>query len=85
MSTTVKDLKEWFAENNVPEDAAVFIHAEHSFQGDQVYSGMVSRSPLADFNEMVWEFDNYEDAYDLDALEAYPKDGKVTAICLVGE
>jgi hypothetical protein len=85
MSVTVKELKEWFIEDNIPDDAVVFVHADHGQHGEEMCAGLVSRDNTDDFNSMVWEFYDYEKCYDEEALESYPKDGKITAICLLGE
>lgn len=82
----VKELFETLKQRGVPDDAEIFVWAYHGDDGECVSSIDVSRSTnLGAYNEMIFEFKNYEKIYDEDCLEEYNKDGKITAVCLYGD
>ena len=82
---TVKEFKKWLKENKVPDCADIFVWADHGQNGELGSDCVVSRDDTIDgWDGMVWEYDNYEEVYDEDALEDYPKTGCVTAITIFG-
>lgn len=80
----IKDLKRFLIENNISDDAEIVIWADHAQNYEFVDDVWVTRNTEKNPNELVWEFDGYEDVYDEDAVEMYPADGAVTAVCFGG-
>lgn len=79
----IKDLYKYIAENNIPEDAEIIIEADYGQNEEFASTCVVSRSPVAyDTGSMIFEFSGYEYIYDPDAIEAYHKDGDITAILI---
>lgn len=83
---TVKEFKKWVKDNKVPDCADIFIWADHGQNGELGSSCVVSKSDTIDgWDTMVWEYDNYEECYDEDVVDEYPKNGYVTAITIFGD
>ena len=82
---TVIEFKEYLKERNIPDDAEIVVFADHG-QNFELSSGCnFSRSNLQrDMESMIWEYEGYENDYDEDYLEEYPKDGKITAVTIYG-
>ena len=79
----VKDLYRYIEENNISEDAEIIVSADYGQSEEVACSCFVSRSPETyDTGSMIFEFSGYEHIYDPDAIEAYHKDGDVTAILI---
>lgn len=82
---TVKELKEFL--KNVPDDALVAIEADHGQNKEFAESFVVTRENLddigyGDIDEIIFEWENWEEVYDEDAVEEYPIDGKITGVLI---
>lgn len=83
---TLGRLKELQQELNIPDKAVIYVYADHGQDCEISYGMDVSRSTHLESPEMmIWEYSNYKDVYDNDALEEYDVDGKITAICINGD
>lgn len=83
----VHDLIKAFENEDIPDDAVVFMEADHGQNKELVNSITVSRTPknsdeFGDPDAMVWEFANYEDIYDEDSLDEYDATAQVTAVLI---
>lgn len=83
----VRELLDYIQENKIPENADVFIFADHGQNGENASDACFSRSvDTDDYDEMIWEFDGFEDGYyNEDVMEKYDKRGAITAICIYGD
>ena len=83
---TVKELKELL--KGIPDNAEVIIETEYANHPEGVEYSTVTRSELADefccegIENAIYEWDNWREVYDEDAVFAYPIDGKVTGVLL---
>lgn len=83
---TLGRLKELQQELNIPDEAMICVYADHGQDCELSYSLTVSRSMDTNCpDSMIWEYSNYKDVYDDDALEEYDVNGKITAICINGD
>lgn len=83
---TLGRLKELQKELNIPDDAEIYVYADHGQDFENAYCIEVSRSENLEYEDMrIWEWQNYKDTYDDDALEEYDENGKITAICICGD
>lgn len=82
----VRDFLDYIEENKIPDDAKMFIWADHGQNGEVASDANFSRSvDTSEYEEMIFEFDGYEDGYyDEEYLEEYNKNGTITAVCLYG-
>ena len=82
----VKELLETLKQYNVPDDAEIFVWAYNGDDGEPIRSINISRSKnKKSYEEMVFEFGEYEDIYDENELKHYDKNGEITAVCLYGD
>jgi hypothetical protein len=80
---TIKELKEIIEKENIPDDAQVYICADHGQREEKAHSYSVSRSECEYYGDgMIWEVDNMEEYYDKDALDEYNKDGEITSLLI---
>lgn len=86
---TIEELLEIIDEEKIPLDSEVFVYADHA-QNKEGMSGVeISRSPV-DKNcpeSMIWERgddDDLEDYYSEYDLEDYDRNGKITAVTILG-
>lgn len=84
---TLQDLIQEFTEYRIPMNADVFIEADHGQNKEAAYSLVVSRTPITsdeygDPDAMVWEYENWREIYDEDAIEEYDEDAPVTAVLI---
>ena len=82
---TVKELKEFL--EDIPDNAVVAIEADHGQRTEFANSFVVTRENLdgMDYNDIdnvMFEWDNWKDVYDEDAIEEYPVDGKITGVLI---
>lgn len=82
---TVKELKELL--KDIPDDAVVAIEANHGQHTELADSFVVTRENLddmgyGDIDVVMFEWDNWQEAYDEDAIEEYPVDGKITGVLI---
>lgn len=83
---TLGRLKELQQELNIPDEAVIYVYADHGQDCEMSYGMYVSRSVDVDSpDSMIWEYSNYKKVYDDDALEEYDESGKITAICIEGD
>ncbi len=83
---TLGELKEKQKKLNIPDEAVIYVYADHGQDFELSYGLDVSRSIDVDCLEsMIWEYSNYKEVYDDDALEEYDVNGKITAICINGD
>lgn len=84
---TVALLKEFLESYEVPDDAVIFVEADHGQDKERAGSILVSRSVLEDGeytdpDSLIFEWDEYEECYDEDCLEEYDPDGPITAVLI---
>lgn len=84
---TVKELKKLLDKIGVPDTAEVYVEADHGQNKENAANVIVSRCPadhkyFGDPDAMVWEYSNYRDVYDEDALDEYNENGPVTAVLI---
>ena len=82
---TVKELKELL--NDIPDDAIVAIEADHGQHTEFANSFVVTRENFddidySDIDNVMFEWDNWREVYDEDAIEEYPVDGKITGVLI---
>ena len=82
---TVKELKEFL--KDIPDDAIVAIEADHGQHTEFANSLVVTRENLddieyGDIDVVMFEWDNWQEVYDEDAIEEYPVDGKITGVLI---
>lgn len=69
-----------------PNDAEVFLMADHAQNKEQACSVVVSRSPIeeyADPDAMIWEWEgDYSVFYDDDDMAAYDTTAPITAVMI---
>lgn len=82
---TVKELKELL--DDIPDEAEIMIEADYGQHTERAESFVITRENLDDavyndVDELIFEWSNWKDCYDEDAVEEYPVDGKITGILL---
>lgn len=82
---TVKELKEFL--NDIPDDAIVAIEADHGQHTEFANSFVITRESLDDVvcnhaDELIFEWSNWKNCYDEDAVEEYPVDGEITGVLI---
>lgn len=80
---TAKELKQKLAE--IPDDAEVYLECDHGQNKEYAGYVVVSRSlveELCDPDSMVFECDNWRDAYDEDYVDEYDENGNITAVLI---
>ena len=85
LKMTIKELMEFLSEENVPDDAEVYIQADHGQQMESPYFGVVTRDdPISsdDPEEMIWEYDEWEKDNFEDDVAQYNRNGDVRAVLL---
>lgn len=71
---TVGELKGILSDMNIPDDAVVLIEADHGQNTESMISLVATRDDprkAYDFGDMIFEYDNWKDVYDEDAVEEY--------------
>ena len=84
---TIKEFKEILNEEDIPDDAEIIIKADHGQDYERTDGYMITRDNLKDCNdleEIVFDYEGFENDYDEEALADYPLDGKVTGIVIFG-
>lgn len=84
---TVKELVEELREYGVPDDAEVMIEADHGQNKEYASGVIVSRTPkdtdcFGDPDAMIFEFSNWRECYDDDAVEEYNEAAPITAVLI---
>lgn len=84
---TLIELCSEFYELVIPNDAEIFIEADHGQSKEPAYSIVVSRTPrdseeFGDPEAMIWEYSNYQDMYDEEGLEVYDTKAPITAVLI---
>lgn len=84
---TVALLKEFLESYEVPDDAVIFVEADHGQNKERAGGILISRSVLedgeyTDTDSLIFEWDGYEEYYDEWALEEYDPDGPITAVLI---
>lgn len=83
---TLGELKELQKELNIPDEAVICVLANYGQDCEMAHGLIVSRSIDTDCpDSMIWEYSNYKEVYEDDALEEYDVNGKITAICINGD
>ena len=84
---TVIDLIKKLDDANIPDNAQVFIEADHGQYKENANSIVVSRTVCDDYMDpesMIWEFKNYDLIYDEDDIAAYDTAAPITAVLISG-
>lgn len=83
----VKELINELQTLKVPDDAIVFVEADHGQNKEYAAGIIVSRSPkddecFGDPEAMIFEYDNWQECYDEDAVEEYDETAPITAVLI---
>lgn len=82
---TLGRLKELQKELNIPDEAVIYVYTDHGQCCEMACDVDISRSDNLEYEDMrIWEYQNYKEIYDDDALEEYDENGSITAICITG-
>lgn len=78
---TVKELKEQLS--YLPDNAKVVLQCDHGQNIETAHWITVSRSESSNnYGDMIFEYENWRDCYDEDAVEEYDKTGEITAVLI---
>lgn len=83
----VKELVNEIRERGVPDDAKVFVEADHGQNKEEANTVVVSRWPknneyFGDPDAMIFEWDNWKECYDEEAIEEYDETAPITAVLI---
>jgi hypothetical protein len=84
---TVRELLDDLKEYGVPDDAEVFVEADHVQHKESAFGIIVSRTPrdnecFGDPEAMIFEYDNWQECYDEDVVEEYDDSAPITAVLI---
>lgn len=79
---TVKQLKEFIAD--IPDNATVVVEAEYGIHKENAKGIYVTRERLENENadELIYEYEHWQDYYDVDAVEEYPINNEITGVLI---
>ena len=81
----VQELKELL--EDIPDNAEIMIEADHGQHLERAESFTITRNKFDDgvcnhADELIFEWSNWKDCYDEDAVEEYPVDGEITGVLI---
>lgn len=84
---TIKELVTELKICGVPDDAKMFVEADHGQNKEEANTVVVSRCSrdhenFGDPDAMIFEWDNWKECYDEDAIEDYDDTAPITAVLI---